>query len=110
ATGQPVAAPAPIDFKISDVKRILGYELQPQEIVERLDALGFKVEALANEMLRVVSPAWRTDVTSSADVIEEIARMIGYDRIADEIPLVRAHAIESGNYRRERKAAVTLAS
>jgi len=110
AFGEPMTPTAPIDFKIADVKRILGYELQAQEIVERLDGLGFKVEPLADGMLRVVSPSWRTDVTSSADVLEEIARMIGYDRIPDEIPLVRVHAIESANYRRERKAATTLAS
>jgi phenylalanyl-tRNA synthetase beta chain len=109
AFGQPLSAAAPIDFKISDVKRLLGYDLPPQEITERLDGLGFKVEP-ADGMLRVVPPEWRTDVTCSADVIEEIARMAGYDLIASEIPAVRAHEIASGDYRRERKVATTLAA
>ena len=108
--GQPLFAAAPIDFKISDVKRILGYDLQLQEITERLDGLEFKVEPLAGDVLRVLPPASRTDVTCSADVIEEIARMTGYDRISSEIPTVRAHDIASGDYRRERKAALTLAA
>ncbi len=110
AFGQPLIAAEPIDFKITDVKRLLGYELQLQDITERLDGLGFKVEALADGVLRVVSPAWRTDVTCSADVIEEIARMAGYDLIASEIPAVRTHDIPSGDYRRERKVAATLAA
>ncbi|HEX5274749.1 MAG TPA: phenylalanine--tRNA ligase subunit beta [Candidatus Rubrimentiphilum sp.] len=110
AFGQPLTAAAPIDFKISDVKRLLGYELQPQEITEYLDGLGFKAEPQPDGMLRVVAPAWRTDVTCSADVIEEIARMAGYGRISPEIPAVRAHDIASGDYRRERKAAATLAA
>jgi phenylalanyl-tRNA synthetase beta chain len=110
AFGPPLSAPEPIDFKISDVKRLLGYELDLQAITERLDGLGFKVEPQADSVLRVVSPAWRTDVTCSADVIEEIARMAGYDRISSEIPAVRAHDIASGDYRRERKAAATLAA
>ncbi len=110
AFGEPLSAAAPIEFKISDVKRLLGYELPLPEISERLDGLGFKVEPLTGGVLRVVPPAWRTDITCSADVIEEIARMAGYDRISSEIPAVRAHDIASGDYRRERKAAVTLAA
>jgi len=97
---QVLTASAPIDFKISDVKLLLGYELQMQEVIEGLDGLGFTVEPLAGGVLRIAAPAWRTDVTSSADVIEEIARMAGYDRISCEIPAVRAHTIESGDYRR----------
>ena len=110
AFGQPPAPPAPVEFETRDVKRILGFELPVQEIREQLDRLGFKVETAGKSALRIVAPAWRTDVTSGADVLEEIARMTGYDRIAAEIPTVRAHEIPSSDYRRERKVAATLAA
>lgn len=110
AFGQPLAPPAPVEFETRDVKRILGFELPVQEIREQLDRLGFKVEPAGKSALRIVAPPWRTDVTSSADVLEEIARMTGYGRIAAEIPAVRAHEIPSSDYRRERKVATTLAA
>jgi len=109
AFGRPLAAPAPIDFETRDTKRILGFDLPVQEVREELDRLGFQVEAAGESALRIVAPPWRTDVTSSADVIEEIARMTGYDRIAAQIPAVRTHEIASSDYRRERKVATTLA-
>src|SRR5581483_11335977 len=97
-------------FETDDVKRLLGFDLTIEEIREYLDRLGFGADPLGGTALRVVAPPWRTDVSGGADVIEEIARLAGYERIGAEIPLVRAHAIESGSYRRERKLAATLCS
>jgi len=108
AFGQPPAPPEPIGFPLRDVKRILGFDLPAQEVREQLDRLGFKVESASDTLLRIIAPPWRTDVTSGADVIEEIARMTGYDRIASEIPAIRPHEIASSDYRRERKVAATL--
>ena len=108
AFGQPLEPAEPIDFPLRDIKRILGFDLPAQEIREQLDRLGFKVDAKSDTSLRIVAPSWRTDVTSGADVIEEIARMTGYDRIASEIPAIRPHEIASSDYRRERKVAATL--
>lgn len=110
AFGAAVSAAEPIAFETRDVKRILGYGLTVQEIAEQLDRLGFVVETMRDANLRVTAPPWRTDVTSAADLLEEIARMTGYDRIGSEIPGVRPHEISSGDYRRERKLATSLAA
>lgn len=110
AFGAPVSGSEPVAFEIRDVKRILGYDLSTQEVAEQLDRLGFAVQAMHEGILRVVAPPWRTDVTSAADLIEEVARMTGYDRIPAEIPAVRAHEISGSGYRRERKLATSLAA
>jgi phenylalanyl-tRNA synthetase beta chain len=108
--GAGISPNEPIAFETRDVPRILGYELTAQEIAEQLDRLGFAVEPLRDGALRVTAPLWRTDVTSSADLLEEIARMTGYDRIGSEIPAVRPHEIAGSDYRRERKLAASLAA
>lgn len=65
-----------------DVKRILGIDLGREQIIDRLEALGFVCEELADQShIRVTPPWWRTDVSCPADLVEEIARTVGYDAI-----------------------------
>ncbi|MFC1941662.1 phenylalanine--tRNA ligase subunit beta [Chloroflexota bacterium] len=63
-----------------DVKRILGIELSLDQIVISLISLGFgcKVE---DSKISVTVPYWRSDVRQTVDLIEEVARIIGYDKI-----------------------------
>ena len=98
----------PITLDTRDVKRLLGYDLQPEEIREYLDRLGFKVEIRKTDAFEVTPPPWRRDVTVSADVVEEIARMAGYDRIEALIPAVAPHEIASAAYDLETTLARTL--
>ena len=53
-----------------------------------LTAIGFDIEEEGGK-LHVTPPVWRRDVTKPADVIEEIARLIGYDRIPETLPVGR---------------------
>ncbi len=101
---------APIEFEIRDAKRLLGFDLTGEEIREYLDRLGFVAEPQGNGRLRVVAPPWRRDVSISADIVEEIARMAGYDRIESAIPPVSQHDIGSGDYDLETTIARTLCS
>jgi phenylalanyl-tRNA synthetase beta chain len=72
----------PIFLPVADVKRLLGVELKPSEICETLELLGFGCrEVEPNQQIQVEVPWWRTDVNCTADVVEEIARIIGYDKI-----------------------------
>ena len=105
--GPPPAAAPPIEFPIADVARILGFAPSPQECSEFLDRLGFAVR-LHDERIAVTPPSWRRDVAMPADVIEEIARIAGYDRIEAAIPSVRAHDIDGTDYRRLQDAAAVL--
>ncbi len=77
-------APLCIDLPISEVKRLLGVELSVQNVAEMLTRLAFDV-TLMGDTLRVGVPDYRTDmsegVVGMADLVEEIARVMGYDNI-----------------------------
>ncbi|HEY8314901.1 MAG TPA: phenylalanine--tRNA ligase subunit beta [Candidatus Baltobacteraceae bacterium] len=110
AFGAGVAPADPIAFNVRDVKRLLGFDLSLEEIREYLDALGFQVEPGPAEALRVTPPPWRRDVSIPADIVEEVARMAGYDRLEAEIPTIVDHGIGSRDYDLEYALARTLSA
>ncbi len=86
-----------VDLPQSEVTRLLGVDLSLDEIKNILESLEFQVEEIENpKSLRVTVPDHRLDISTDpvigrADLIEEIARIYGYDRIpvsemADELP------------------------
>ena len=80
--------PAQLEIQVGprDVKRLLGIDLSTEEIAELLRRVEFKVQ-LSADTVTAVAPDHRLDigegVTGKADVIEEIARIYGYDRIPE---------------------------
>jgi phenylalanyl-tRNA synthetase beta chain len=69
-----------IDFPIEEVKRLAGLELPYAEIKRVLSRLGF-FTAGAGPVIKVAVPTWRPDVHGKADIVEEIVRIVGVDRI-----------------------------
>jgi phenylalanyl-tRNA synthetase beta chain len=65
--------------------RLLGVELDADRVRDLLAPLGFSVEGGGDRAI-VTVPAHRLDVTSGADVAEEVARAYGYDRISGRLP------------------------
>jgi phenylalanyl-tRNA synthetase beta chain len=67
---------------VADVKRLLGIELKVNDICKTLGRLDFDCHRVESKpQVRVEIPWWRTDVKCSADLVEEIARVVGYDDI-----------------------------
>ena len=79
---------APVVLRLSEVQRILGGNLNAGEIFRLLKKLGFGVipEGQADAQFRVHIPSWRLDVEREIDVIEEIARLHGYDKFENTLP------------------------
>jgi phenylalanyl-tRNA synthetase beta chain len=82
-----------IDFRVSEVRRLLGIAPSAQEVADMLGSLGFECQVLPGEpaTVRTTVPSFRLDVTIPADLVEEVARIYGYDRLptslmADELP------------------------
>jgi phenylalanyl-tRNA synthetase beta chain len=90
---------APVVLRISEVKRILGGELSAGEIFRILKKLGFELipEGQAEAQFRVQIPSWRLDVEREIDVIEEIARLHGYDKFRNTLPAYSGAVAELPN-------------
>jgi phenylalanyl-tRNA synthetase beta chain len=87
---------APVVLRLSEVQRILGGNLHAGEVFRILKKLGFGVipEGQADEQFRVHIPSWRLDVEREIDVIEEIARLHGYDKFENTLPAYRGGVVE----------------
>ncbi|MFH1874903.1 MAG: phenylalanine--tRNA ligase subunit beta [Pseudomonadota bacterium] len=75
-----------IKLKSSEILRILGIEVELADAKAILTSLGFKVGQQTAKTLDVEIPTFRPDVTRSIDLIEEIARVNGYDKIKETLP------------------------
>jgi phenylalanyl-tRNA synthetase beta chain len=69
-----------IDFPLEEVKRLAGIEVPLVEIRRILSHLGFTV-AGKDTTIKVAIPSWRADVEGKADIVEEIVRIVGVDRV-----------------------------
>jgi phenylalanyl-tRNA synthetase beta chain len=87
---------APVVLRVSEVRRILGENIEPGEIFHILKKLGFTVipEGQADAQFRVHIPSWRLDVEREIDVIEEIARLHGYDKFENSLPVFSGAVVE----------------
>jgi phenylalanyl-tRNA synthetase beta chain len=78
-------APAQVDVRFARCRAILGLNLSEIEIVTALQRLGFTVEN-AGDVARVTVPTWRRDIEREIDLIEEVARIHGYEKIPTTLP------------------------
>ncbi len=76
-----------IDIKISDINNLLGINISKKDIVDIFERLGFKVLE-KNEKLSVTVPTRRIDISIKEDLIHEIARFYGIDRIEGTLPIL----------------------
>ncbi len=86
----------PIALRQSQIKRVLGIEVPADETRRILTALGAKLLGESSDTLQVAPPSWRRDLTREIDLIEEVARMHGYDKIPEDarVPMTASHKRE----------------
>jgi phenylalanyl-tRNA synthetase beta chain len=87
----------PVLLPVGEVKRLLGIELSAEKIVKMLESLGFECDktGIASGKLTVAVPWWRTDINCAADLVEEVARMYGFDNIP--MTMLSSSLPEGGN-------------
>jgi phenylalanyl-tRNA synthetase beta chain len=69
-----------IDFPLSHVKKLAGLDATTAEIKRVLEALGFLVVG-AGDTVKVSPPSWRADIEGKADLVEEVVRILGLERV-----------------------------
>ncbi|RWK56051.1 phenylalanine--tRNA ligase subunit beta [Mesorhizobium sp.] len=72
-----------VSFPLSEVRRLTGIEVPREESLAILVRLGFKPEG-AGDVVNVAVPSWRPDVDGKADLVEEVMRIHGVDKIAPQ--------------------------
>jgi phenylalanyl-tRNA synthetase beta chain len=85
--------PLPISLKLVRAARILGEPVETGEVEKNLRTVGFRIAPEAKDVLKVSPPSWRHDVHSDVDLVEEIARLRGYDTFSSELRPFRASAV-----------------
>ncbi len=102
----------PFKFDMTLIGRLSGLALPHRDIRRKFAALGVKLEGKAN-VLKASAPSWRPDITAAVDLVEEVVRLTGVDRVPST-PLARlsgvAAPVLTERQMRQRLVRRTLAS
>ncbi len=78
--GEPRVNTTRVPFYLNDIERLTGLKLKPAAMKKTAKALGFVIED-TGDLWYLEPPGWRFDMEHSADMVEEIARLTGYDEL-----------------------------
>lgn len=77
--------PQPIELRLAQIPRVLGIDVSADDVERILVSLGLKLVEKSADSLTVVPPTWRHDLVREVDLIEEVARIFGYDEIPENV-------------------------
>jgi len=91
--GRTPAHRPPIVLRFDQMPRILGIEIAPAEVRRILAALGLQETHTDSMTVAAIAPSWRRDLTREIDLVEEVARIHGYDAIPEDVsvPMASSH-------------------
>ena len=78
----------PLQLDVARCNMLIGIELSAQQISELLNSIGIAAKVENDRLLTVEPPAFRVDIEREADLVEEVARLHGYDNIPVSLPKV----------------------
>ena len=106
-----IAAPPVLRLRLSRVNNLLGTELDLAAVEKCLAGIEIKGRRLDEQTLEIQPPSFRVDLEREIDLVEEVARLIGYDRIPTAMPTVTMTlpATEVGERRERLKHLLTAA-
>jgi phenylalanyl-tRNA synthetase beta chain len=87
-----------IEVRTSRIERLLGDQVGTPDIARLLRGVGFTVAVRDDDVLDVTAPSWRHDVSRDADLLEEVARLRGFDVLPDTLSEFRAGTVPDHPY------------
>jgi phenylalanyl-tRNA synthetase beta chain len=92
-TGPDLGAPWEVAMSFSRCDRLLGFAVDPEEIAGIFARLGLEILEQDGERIRLRIPSFRQDLTREADLVEEVARLVGYDKVPTKVtmPIESSH-------------------
>ena len=106
--GRLAVSPATIQLRHGRVAEVLGIDIPAARQQAILVGLGFVAEAVDGDRSRWLAPTWRRDCWREIDLVEEIARIEGYDSVSENEPIAARPVAESARERTLRRAADVL--
>ncbi len=89
----PTAKRQPVTLRFAQILRLLGIDVEPSTAIKILHSLGLEIVASSAESCTVLPPSFRRDLEREIDLIEEVARIHGYDKIPEDVAVpLRASA------------------
>ena len=86
-----------IRLRSSELTQIIGLEVESKKIVDILNGVGCEVTLLDNSELECIPPSYRPDISREIDLIEEIARIYGFDNIPADNSLYGGMIVEESD-------------
>ncbi len=99
---------APVELDLHEVRRILGQEIGALEISRILTRLGFAMFPENEDNYLVHIPSWRLDIEREIDLIEELARLHGYDKFPNTLPAYSGEVRNLPDARKDARLRSTL--
>jgi phenylalanyl-tRNA synthetase beta chain len=81
---KPQAAREVVKLRWAQLPRVLGIDVPVAEVQKIFTALGCEETHICDHCVKVIPPSWRADLTREIDLIEEVARIYGYDKIPED--------------------------
>lgn len=99
-----------LELRIAEIKRILGVDIEADKAASILQSLGMNVSGRQKDKCIVGIPPFRQDIAREVDLIEEVARIYGYDNIPDTLARIYPKQIKkyqsTGGVREDAKYAI----
>ncbi|MEQ1905036.1 MAG: phenylalanine--tRNA ligase subunit beta [Pirellulaceae bacterium] len=89
----------PVSLRPTQIERILGIAIPTDFVRKVLAGLGVQIQQESADEFRVLCPSWRKDLSREIDLIEEIGRLYGYDKVPDNVTVAMAPSYKSSQTR-----------
>ncbi len=83
--GQKPSKPEPVTLRLGQLERLLGIEIPTDFVAPTLYKLGLEIQSSNADSITAIPPSWRKDLTREVDLIEEVGRIYGFDKIPDNV-------------------------